>query len=589
MTAVRFGTFGAQLLEPGLTRFRLWAPTAKSVELLVEGREPRRVEPDADGWCDATVNCGAGTRYRYRIDGELVVPDPASRQQHDDIESPSVVVDPARYAWRNAHWRGRPWHETVLYELHPGLLGGFEGVRRRLRDLAELGVTAIELMPVAEFPGRRGWGYDGVLPYAPDSSYGTPDELKHLVDDAHGLGLMVFLDVVYNHFGPTGNYLHAYAGRFFRDDAPTPWGAAIDVREQTVRDFFVENALYWLHEFRFDGLRFDAVHAIVGDELLADLGERVRASQGDRRVHLVLENDDNRADWLHGAYDAQWNDDFHHVLHVLLTAEREGYYGDYADTPIERLARCLSEGFAYQGEPSAHRHGDRRGQPSASLPPTAFVNCLQNHDQTGNRPLGDRITTLADARSIEVAQAVLLLSPAIPLLFMGEETGAREPFLYFTDHGEPLAEQVREGRRREFAAFPGFSDAATRARIPDPNAPSTYEASRPTLDPRDETAQATYDRIRELLALRRKRLVPFLDGARAIGAEVIGPLAVRARWRLGDGSTWTIAANFGSDDVPLPPDDGAPTYATDAFASKAAAGGTLVGRSFLLWHPERPT
>jgi maltooligosyltrehalose trehalohydrolase len=585
---VRYDTFGAQLLEPGLTRFRLWAPTAKSVELLIEGREPRRIEPDADGWCDATINCGAGTEYRYRIDGELVVPDPASRQQHDDIESPSVVVD-SRYAWQHAHWRGRPWHETVLYELHIGLLGGFDGVRRRLRELAELGITAIELMPVAEFPGRRGWGYDGVLPYAPDSSYGTPDQLKQLIDEAHGLGLMVFLDVVYNHFGPTGNYLHGYAKSFFREDAPTPWGAAIDFRQQPVRDFFIENALYWLHEFRFDGLRFDAVHAIVGDELLRELGERVRASRGDRHIHLVLENDDNRADWLQGNFDAQWNDDFHHVMHVLLTGEREGYYADYADKPIERLARCLSEGFAYQGESSPHRHGARRGQPSASLPPTAFVNFLQNHDQTGNRPLGDRLTTLADARTLEVAQAVLLLSPPVPMLFMGEETGAREPFLYFTDHDEQLAALVRDGRRREFASFPGFSNEAMRTLIPDPNAQSTFDASWPSLTTDHPDAKATHDRIRELLAMRRKHLMPFLDGARSIGASAIGDNAVRAEWRLADGSTWTIAANFGTDDVSLSGTDGTPTYATDAFASKAAAGGTLVGRSFVLWHPERPT
>ena len=467
----------------------------------------------------------------------------------------SLVIDPRAYRWRESGWRGRPWTEVVLYELHPGLLGGFAGIARELDRLAALGITAIELMPINDFPGKRNWGYDGVLPFAPDRAYGSPDDLKALIDAAHARGLMVFLDVVYNHFGPDGNYLASYAPEFFRDDVATPWGPAIDFRRAEVRQFFTENALYWLMEYRFDGLRFDAVHAIVEADWLDEMAARVRATiEEDRHVHLVLEHDGNVADHLRRDFDAQWNDDSHHVLHVMLTGEHEGYYADYADKPAEGLARVLREGFLYQGEPSTHRNGATRGTPSADLAPTAFVLFLQNHDQVGNRAFGDRLTTQADAKALEAAIALQLLCPQIPLLFMGEEDASETPFCFFTDHHGALADAVREGRRKEFAGFAAFSDPARRAQIPDPNAVETFERSRPLSGALSDERHALY---RRLIALRTEHLVPRLKGAKAIAARAIGPLAVEASWRLSDGAVWTLASNLGPQPcaLVLPPGD----------------------------------
>jgi maltooligosyltrehalose trehalohydrolase len=538
--------FGATVIGENRTRFHLWAPAQKRVTVEIEGGARVPMRANDGGWFDAEAVCGAGAAYRYVLESGLKVPDPASRAQTDDVHGPSLVVDPRAYRWRHPDWHGRPWVETVLYELHVGLLGGFAGVARELDRLAGVGITAIELMPLNDFPGTRNWGYDGVLPFAPDRAYGAPEDLKALVDAAHERGLMIFLDVVYNHFGPDGNYLASYAPQFFRDDVTTPWGAAIDFRRPEVRRFFTENALYWLMEYRFDGLRFDAVHAITESDWLDEMAAEVRATveQG-RHVHLVLEHDGNVADHLRRDFDAQWNDDGHHVLHTVLTGEREGYYVDYAEQPAELLARALAEGFVYQGEPSRHRQGEARGTPSADLPPTAFVLFLQNHDQIGNRAFGDRLAAGIDPKALEAAIALQLLSPQIPLLFMGEETGSVSPFQFFTDHHGELADAVREGRRREFASFAAFADPARRAEIPDPNATETFQRSRPHADAnRCDAREALY---RKLLALRREHLVPRLAGARSIGAQVLGPSAVLARWRLGDGAVWSVAANLGAE------------------------------------------
>ncbi|MEJ0028584.1 MAG: malto-oligosyltrehalose trehalohydrolase [Rhizomicrobium sp.] len=513
-----------------MTHFRLWAPAHPRVDLELSGRiVPMR--PASDGWHAADVPAPAGARYRFRI-GDVAVPDPASRRQDDEW---SVVTDPDAYRWQDAAWRGRPWEETVLYELHAGLMGGFEGIEDRLPALAELGVTAVELMPIAQFPGNRNWGYDGALPYAPAAVYGTPDDLKRLVDRAHGLELMVFLDVVYNHFGPDGNYLPLYAPGFFREDRHTPWGAGIDFRKEQVRRFFIDNALYWVREFHIDGLRLDAVHAIGDDGFVADLAHAVRDGAAGRQVHLVIENEHNDARLLAEGGFAQWNDDFHHAVHVLLTGESEGYYGPYADAPARGLATSLAGGFIC----------DRSG-PGPRLSPTAFVNFLQNHDHVGNRAFGERLTVLADETALQAAIGLLLLAPPIPLIFFGEEAGARESFLYFCDHADDkLADAVREGRRNEFAKFSEFRDPAQRARIPDPNAPETFARSRPRLDGGAEW-RALY---KELLALRRAHIVPRLKDCIAEGADVVGPKAVLASWRLGDGTRLTILANLGREDV----------------------------------------
>ena len=525
--------------------------------------------PAEDGWFVIDIRCGAGSQYRYQVDSDALVPDPASRLQAGDPHDNSVVVDHDHYVWQQAGWAGRPWHEAVIYELHVGAFGGFAGVTKRLAGLAALGITAIELMPIAEFTGSRNWGYDGVLIYAPDASYGTPDELKALVDTAHALGMMVLLDVVYNHFGPDGNYLGLYADSFYQADRTTPWGNAINFRSPPVCRFFIENALYWLTEYRMDGLRFDAVHAIRDRGFLLEMAAEIRAATSGRHVHLVLENEEQDASLLRSSpdqplYDAQWADDLHHCVHVLLTGETAGYYQDYADAPAAHLARCLMRGFDSQGEPSAYRGGAPRGTPSGHLPSTSFVIALQNHDQIGNRAFGERLTALAHPDGVRAATVLLLLAPQIPLLFMGQEWGATAPFLFFTSFTGDLAQAVKEGRRREFAHFPEFSHAANRDLIPDPNDPATFAASIPDHDEVDEPVHRSWLELhRQLLAIRAAEIVPRLPGTTAMFAAPLAGTGVSARWRLGDGAVLSIAVNFGGTDLPLDPLEGRVLFHSD--------------------------
>jgi len=540
---------GALLAGPGRTRFRFWAPGCDPVLLEVEGQQPQGMATLGDGWFGAEADCSAGARYRFRLSDDLAVPDPASRAQDGDVHGWSVVVDQSAYDWRNDQWHGRPWHEAVICEVHAGVMGGFAGVAKALPDLAALGITAIELMPIGAFSGKRNWGYDGVLPYAPAAAYGSPDDLKALVDSAHDLGLMIFLDVVYNHFGPDGNYLHACAPAFFDESRHTPWGGAIDFRQEAVARFFIDNALYWLNDYRFDGLRLDAVHAMADNDFLDRLAREVRGGVDPaRHVHLVLENEANDAARLERGYDAQWNDDFHNVLHVLLTGETQAYYRDFADRPADRLARCLAEGFIYQGEGSPNHDGRPRGTASGHLPPVRFVTFLQNHDQIGNRALGERLTMMVDKARLRAAMGLLLLCPQIPLLFMGEETGSRSPFLFFTDFHDELADAVREGRRREFAAFPAFADPEARKRIPDPNAMETFTSSIPAPGP---DAAEWRDFITTLLRLRAQHIVPGLAGAAATGASALSDAAVIAHWRLANGARLTLAINLGEQGVKI--------------------------------------
>lgn len=542
--------FGARALPDGSVEFRLWAPSAEpGLRLEIEGRPPMVLTPGEDGFAAVTVpGVAPGARYRYRLADGQGFPDPASRQQDGDIDDRSIVTGPDHHVWRHEAWMGAPWESSVIYETHAGLAGGFDGLRARLPMLAALGVTLLELMPIGDFPGPRNWGYDGVLPFAPDTAYGSPEALKSLVDAAHGLGMGVIVDVVYNHFGPGGNYLPRYAAPFFRRDIATPWGAAIDFRQPEVRSFFEESALHWLTEYRCDGLRLDAVHAIAAPRWLAELPARLRARLPDgRKAHLIIEDDLNRAALLTQGYDAQWNDDLHHVLHHLLTGERQGYYEDYGDAPAAMLARCLAQGWAYQGEPSPHRGGAARGEPSAHLPPTAFVSFLQNHDQIGNRAQGDRLSVLAPDEALrKAAIALQLLAPQIPLIFMGEEIGSRRPFRYFTSFTDPdLIRAVREGRRREHAEGQDESPA------PDPNSQESYEQSRPWNDAQD--AQRWYLYYQRLLRLRHARLAPRLIGARAAGAMPLGAAAVRAEWRLGDGAGLCVHVNLAREVIELPP------------------------------------
>lgn len=549
---------GAVLLDPEHTRFALWAPDADTVTLLLDNGQALAMPALTEGWFVLETLAPAGTGYRFRINDQLEVPDPASRFQDGDVHTRSLVVDPQAWHWQNPEWQGRPWHEAVIYEVHVGALGGYAGVEKHLPRLAALGVTAIELMPLAQFPGDRNWGYDGVLPYAPQASYGTPEQLKQLIDAAHGYGLAVLLDVVYNHFGPDGNYLGQYASEFFRKDEHTPWGNAIDFRRPEVRSFFIDNAVMWLNEYRFDGLRLDAVHAIKDATFLEDFALQVRtAIKPGRHVWLNLENEFNEAHRIEQGFDAQWNDDGHNTLHVLLTGETDAYYADFAKQPTQKLARLLSEGFVYQGEST--RHGHARGEPSAHLPPTAFVLFLQNHDQIGNRALGERLPRLAAPQALQAATVLLLLSPMIPMLFMGDEWAASEPFLFFTSHHGELADAVREGRRNEFADFAAFADPERRERIPDPNDPRTFEASKPALAALDlDTDQGLdhrqwLDLYQRLLQLRHSEIIPRLPGSFALGTEVLGDSAVSASWQLGDGQVLRIDLNLGEQAVNVPP------------------------------------
>ena len=562
--------FGAEH-RAGRTRFRLWAPSVAKVRLELGRESPRVLDMRAlaAGWHELEVaDAAPGTPYRFRVRDDLTVPDPASRSNPWDVNAPSVVVDPEAYEWRDDSWRGRPWHEAVVYELHVGTFtpeGTFASAIARLDHLASLGITAIELMPLADFAGGRNWGYDGVLQFAPDAAYGTPEDLKRLVDAAHAKGLMVLLDVVYNHFGPEGNYLGEYAKGFFNPKHQTPWGAAINFDGEgarTVRDFFVHNALYWIGEYRFDGLRMDAIHAIADDSethIVVEIARAVAEGPGrDRHIHIVLENDANSARLLERGATAQWNDDAHHAFHVLLTGETDGYYRDYADQPARWLARTLAEGFAYQGERSGHRRGEARGERSDHLPLTAFVPFVQNHDQVGNRAMGDRLAASVAPERLRLATAILLLAPSVPLLFMGEEFAARSPFLFFCDFAGELATAVREGRRREFASFARFADEAARESIPDPGARETFLASKlPWGDLAKPLHARALEHTRKLLALRFESIVPLLARGAAHGAYGShAPNAISVDWTFQGGERLHLRANF--DDAPcrLPPAPG---------------------------------
>jgi malto-oligosyltrehalose trehalohydrolase len=560
--------FGPRWLDDGAVEFRLWAPAQESVTLHVDDREPIAMARGADGWhVTKRDDAAAGSRYAFGLGEGIRVPDPASRFQPDDVNGPSELVGSAA---RATHWPGRAWEELVLYELHVGTFtpeGTFLAAIDKLDHLAGLGITGIEIMPVADFPGKRGWGYDGVLLYAPESAYGRPEHLRRLVTAAHDRGIAVILDVVYNHFGPEGNHLAKMAPQFFTERHQTPWGAGLNfdaAGARLVREFFVENALYWLREFDLDGLRLDAVHAIADDSaehLLDEIARRVRA-EFSRPVHLILENEENEAHLLERgqegalAYTAQWNDDVHHALHVAATAESAGYYSEYVgDTAL--LARSIAEGFAFQGEIMKYR-GRARGEPSAALPPAAFVAFLQNHDQIGNRAFGERLGALAPDRKLRAVASVYLLAPQIPMLFMGEEWNASTPFRYFCDFAEPLASAVRDGRRAEFARFPEFADPERREHIPDPLDAATFDGSKLRWEEIALPCHAGWLRwYRRALLARRSYVVPLIQKIRRAATwEVIAPGAVFVSWHCGDAGRLRLCANLSDVRVEFPIDLG---------------------------------
>ena len=544
--------FGPVIEDDGVL-FRLWAPHCKSVTLEIDGAPAKDMDRQADGLFRLKVTgTRPGTRYRFRLPDGLIVPDPASRHQPEDVFGPSEVVDLSTQKTRDAIWRGRPWADMVIYELHVGTFtdeGTFRAAIDRLDHLGNLGITAIQLMPIADFPGRWNWGYDGVMPYAPDSRYGRPEDLALLVQAAHQRGISVFLDVVYNHFGPSGNFMPVYAP-LFSPHHQTPWGDGInfdDAQSEMVRAFLIENALFWIGEFHVDGLRLDAVHAIRDDSephFLHELAARVRERFADRHIHLIVENEENdpllleRGQPNTDTFDAQWNDDVHHALHVATTGETFGYYADYRDAGAA-LAKALAEGFVYQGDVMPYR-GERRGRPSAHLPPSALVSFLHNHDQIGNRAQGDRVMAALPEQALAFAVSLMLLSPQIPMLFMGEEWCSQKPFPYFCDFDDELNAAVRDGRRNELSKLPGFDGD----HVLDPTSLETFRSAILDWEQAGSKHGSTWiERYRQLIALRRERVVPLLARMRQGGRYAAENGVIRVEWPLEDGRHYILVAN----------------------------------------------
>ncbi len=494
----------------GVAEFRVWAPKARTVALHLVGREPMAMARSSDGTYYASASCRPGDRYSYAMDAGKPVPDPVSRLLPEGVHGPTEIISSDSFTWHDHAWRGIELSEYLIYELHTGTFtpeGTFDAVIARLPYLQSLGVSVIELMPVAAFPGRHNWGYDGVSLYAVQASYGGPDGLKRLVDSAHAAGIAVILDVVYNHLGNEGNYLRLF-GPYFTDYHHTPWGEAINYDGQGcegVRRFVIENALYWIREYHLDGLRLDAVQTIHDDSrvhILAEIQQNVQALARElgRRVCVIAETDENDPRLVWPRYrggcglDAIWSDDFHHAVHTVLTGEHEGYYQDFGAR--EQIVKALNQGFVYQGE-HFQFWGEPRGRPPEGMSSPQHVICIQNHDQVGNRAKGERLDALMPRGAHKLAAALLLLSPHTPLIFMGEEYGERAPFQFFTDYGDPVLQKaVSEGRRKEFKHF-------TWNEVPDPQAVETFECSRLTWAS-DSLAREMLDWYRQLIALRQK-------------------------------------------------------------------------------------
>ncbi len=574
--------FGTRFLSENKIEFNFWAPDAKTVCLLAQNSNAHLsfeipMIRKKDGWFQLiTEHIRAGAKYRFRLEfnknsenycnNGLLVPDPASRMQEKDVHDPSIIVNPDSFDWEDDYkFKGRPWIETVIYEIHTGTFteeGDFKGIEKKLDYLVSLGITAIELMPVADFQGGRNWGYDGVLLYAPDSSYGTSKDLKSLIKAAHKKGLMVFMDVVYNHFGPEGNYLYVYAkSKFFNSEEKTPWGDTINFENKNVRRFFVQNALYWFEEYHIDGLRIDAVHAIKDNSkhhILKEIEETVRKNVNNRYTHLILENDNNESKYLN-TYTAQWNDDFHHAIHVILTGEKTGYYEDFSEEKtsfksVFYLARALAEGFAYQGEQSSFRNGISRGENSKNLSTTSFINFLQNHDQTGNRFFAERISCLASQEAVKAAACLYLLAPSIPLIFMGEEFFCEQPFFFFCDFEECLAKSVREGRKANTAYLSGTN---VLKEIPDATSEKVFMDSKIDW----AVAETAKHRIflefyKNLLVVRKKNIIPIISKLvhSKTSFEIIGENLFFVIWKTEKGKELRLLANLCNKESCLNPE-----------------------------------
>ncbi|MDM9646432.1 malto-oligosyltrehalose trehalohydrolase [Rhizobium sp. S163] len=563
-------TWGPIVLKDGRTRFQIWAPSQARVLLELDNRLISMAKTE-DGWHRTDEQATAGTAYRFVLGNGHRIADPASRRQSMALDGPSILTDANKYNWQVGRWKGRDWEEAVIYELHIGTFtrdGTFKAAAEKIAYLAEIGFTAIELMPLAHFPGERGWGYDGVLHFAPHNAYGTPDDLKMLVDTAHCHGVMVFLDVVYNHFGPEGNHLGDYAPQFFRDDVSTPWGAAIDFRRPEVRAYFVENALYWLTEFRFDGLRFDAIDQIRDQSdlhILEELAQRVRSEINGRRIHLITENPANSTDLtaerLSGRlYSADWNDDFHHAMHVAVTGEKTGYYEAFDQDPWQLLRKIVTQGYLNPGSGVLTDNPP----PSASLLPTAFIHFLQNHDQVGNRAFGDRLHLGINRQLYRALVEMLMLSPQIPMVFMGDDHLSPRPFHFFADYGGEMAKAVRDNRPKEASNFGGIPEGASASDIPDPNDMTTFNKSKLDWNDNETEGGAAWSKfLATLIGVRQRWIVPLLKDVSEHSSSALdapeGCLFID--WRLGT-ATLQIRANLSKTNLPRPDAVGSKIYET---------------------------
>ncbi|XYI01142.1 malto-oligosyltrehalose trehalohydrolase [Sorangium sp. So ce1128] len=582
MKAIR--TMGAWI-EGGAVRFRVWAPEHDRIEIVTYGKDGKEVtgtlpaSSTGDGYFEAAApGLGAGALYKVKIDGEGPFPDPYARAQPFGVHGPSAVDDPS-FAWTDAAWKGVALEDLVLYEVHVGTAtpeGTFDGLISRLPDLRELGVTAIEIMPVASFPGERGWGYDGVDLFAPAAAYGGPEGLRRLVDAAHAAGLGVILDCVYNHFGPDGNYLRAYTKRYFTERHKTPWGDAVNYDgegAEQVRALAITNAEMWIRDYHIDGLRLDATHAILDDtepHILQVIAERARAAGGGRRVVVIAEDSQNDTRLVtpveQGGYglDGVWADDFHHELRVLFAGDRDGYFEDHRGT-AEDIAATIRKGWLYEGQVSKHA-GRPRGTPAEPVPPPRFVHCIQNHDQIGNRALGDRLGATVSPAAFRTMSALLLVTPYTPLLFMGQEWNARTPFQYFTDHNVELGRLVTEGRRREFQYFTSFSGAE----VPDPQDPRTFERSKLDWSERHRPEHAgVLAWYRELLGLRASHPALRSRARGAFSVEALSPDAIRIERRGAETAVIALIALRGALSLDL----GRPEARVIAFSEEPRFGG----------------
>lgn len=559
--AQRTYPIGAECRDSGV-HFRVWAPNCRRVSVVLNGEQHYDLTSEEQGYFSSLISSAtAGTRYKFQLDRDELAPDPASRYQPEGPHGSSQVVDPKTFRWTDATWKGRPLAEFVIYELHVGTFtseGTWAAAAKELTELADIGVTCIEMMPVAEFAGKFGWGYDGVQHFAPSHLYGAPDDLKNFIDRAHSHGIAVILDVVYNHLGPDGNYLGKYAKNYFTDHYETDWGAAINFdgeQSESVREFFLANVAYWVREFHFDGLRLDATQNIYDrsppdSHILTQIGETARVAAAHRTVVVISENEPQHPQLCRpvakggNGLDALWNDDYHHSALVALTGHREAYYTDYSGQPQEFIS-AAKYGYLYQGQWYSWQDA-RRGKPGFDLPARTFINFIENHDQVANSGQGLRSHQQCSPARYRALLALTMLMPGTPMLFQGQEFCSSSPFLYFADHTPELAGMVKKGRAEFLSQFPSLKDPQAVAQLPVPHDPATFERCKLNFAER-QTHAAAYQLTRDLLSLRRSEPGFQPESSRDVDGAIIGPGAFVLRYFFPEDQDRLLIVNLGSD------------------------------------------